>query len=258
METADWVNVEARPHAVALQGVPCSGDRLERVIEPIAGSSDRRRDTTDPHFRVIACVDVKTNALTNGHYVTSDVLRGLAMRRMERCIRPADRVCMLGASRVAVRFGQGSHRIAPGELGTRLARALGDHLTVGTTTFDLRVTIGVGAGTVAVEPSDLIGAAIASTRSPQSRVTLALARPEAMASSTVTVTQVPEPHELLRVSQGAGYPEVVAPLPAHARHGRIGVGDHAPVAPSHLVPTRRDGRSRHRQPRSTRRKIPDA
>jgi len=193
---------------VALHGVPCSDDRFERsVVESRAGSADRRREPADPQFRVIACVDVKTNALTNGHYVTSDVLRGLAVRRMERCIRPADRVCMLGASRLAVCFGQGSHRIAPGELGTRLARAMGDHLTVGTTTFDLRVTIGVGAGAVAVEPGDLLSAAIASTRSPQSRVTIALTRPDAMSASTVTVTQVPEPHELLRVSHAGGFPE---------------------------------------------------
>ena len=35
------------------------------------------------------------------------------VRRMERCIRPADRVCMLGASRFAVCFGNGAHLIAP-------------------------------------------------------------------------------------------------------------------------------------------------
>jgi DNA-binding NarL/FixJ family response regulator len=82
---------------------------------------------------------------------------------------------------------------------------MGDHLTVGTTTLDLRVTIGVSAGTVDVEPSDLIGAAIASTRTPQSRVTLAWARPEATATSTVTVIQVPEPQEFLRVTHNVGF-----------------------------------------------------
>jgi DNA-binding NarL/FixJ family response regulator len=181
----------------------------------MATNLDRRRETADPSFRVIACIDVKSNALTNGQYVTSEVLRGLAVRRMEGCIRPADRVCMLGASRLAVCFGHGSHKIAPSELGTRLARAMGDHLTVGTTTLDLRVTVGVGAGTTAVEPSDLIGAAIASTRSPQGRSNPARSRTDA-ATSTVTVIQVPEPHEFLRVSQN-GTSGGQAPRPIRTR-----------------------------------------
>ncbi len=79
---------------------------------------------------------------------------------------------------------------------------MGDHLTVGTTTLDLRVTIGVSAGTTAVEPGDLIDAAIASTRSPQGRVSIARTRHETTPASTVTVIQVPERHELLRVAQG--------------------------------------------------------
>ena len=181
---------------------------------PRAGSTERRQEAVDPNFHVIACVDVITKALSNGHYVTSEVLRGLAVRRMERCIRPSDRVCMLGASRLAVCFGQGSHRIAPSELGARLARAMGDHLTVGSTTLDLRVTVGVGAGTSAVEPRDLIGAAIASTQSPQSRMTMTWTRPEA--TSTVTVTQVPDPHELLRVSH-EGAPARSSHRPLRAR-----------------------------------------
>jgi DNA-binding NarL/FixJ family response regulator len=205
-EAAIWARPEPRPQPWTLQGVHSSEDRLERTaVETRVESLDRRHDTADPNVRVIACVDVKSNALSNGHYVTSEVLRSLAVRRMEGCIRPADRVCMLGASRLAVCFGHGSHRIAPSELGSRLARAMGDHLTVGTATLDLRVTIGVSAGTVDVEPSDLIGAAIASTRSPQSRVTLARARPEAAASSTVTVIQVPEPQEFLRVTHNVGF-----------------------------------------------------
>lgn len=208
---ASWGSAEPRPRALTLQGVPCADDRGDgRATAPKTPSLDRRHEAAEPSFHVIACVDVKSSALTNGHYVTSEVLRGLAVRRMERCIRPSDRVCMLGASRLAVCFGHGSHRIAPSELGTRLARAMGDHLTVGSTTLDLRVTVGVGAGTIAVEPSDLIGAAIASTRSPQNRVNIT--RPHSESTmSTVTVTQVPEPHELLRVTHGEGQPESTPP-----------------------------------------------
>ena len=144
-------------------------------------------------------MDIQSSATSSGGELTPDVLWGLAVRRMERCIRPADRVCMLGGSRFAVCFGNGAHRVAPNELGTRLARAMGNHLVVGTTALDLRVRVGVGAGTLAVEARHLTGAAIASTRSAR-RVTTHRQRRELNGSSVVSVTHVPDPHELLTVS----------------------------------------------------------
>src|ERR1019366_6126702 len=194
--------------SLILQGPSKSGEASGRDDIDNADSLNRREEFVDPSFHVIACVDVKSNAQAYGKYETSDILRGLAMRRMERCIRRADRVCLLGSSRLAVCFGHGSHRIEPSELGARLARAMGDHLTMGTTTLDLRVTVGVSAGTVAVQPRDLAGAAIASTRSSRSRVTIGRSRHAATSGSSVMVINVPDPDELLHVSHSEDTPGI--------------------------------------------------
>ena len=111
---------------------------------------------------------------------------------------------MLGGSRFAVCFGNGAHRVAPNELGSRLARAMGSHLSVGTAAFDWRVRVGVGAGTLAVEPRHLTGAAIASTRSPLRTPGHRHGR-----DSVVAVTHVPDPHELLSVSEPGRRPAVI-------------------------------------------------
>ena len=71
---------------------------------------------------------------------------------------------MLAGPRVAVVLGNGSNRVVPSALGKRLARALGDHLAVGATGLDLRVAIGVGAGTGDVEPATVAAAAMAPLR----------------------------------------------------------------------------------------------
>ncbi len=189
------------PSTLVLRSVPSSTDRFARdSVDPAFGGLDRRSWPKDASHHVIACVDVQSNATTAGDDVTPDVLWGLAVRRMERCIRPADRVCMLGGSRFAVCFGNGAHRVAPDELGTRLARAMGDHLVVGSTALDLRVRVGVGAGTLAVEASHLTGAAIASTKSAR-RATSSRSLPGVSASSGVAVTHVPDPQDLLTISE---------------------------------------------------------
>jgi DNA-binding NarL/FixJ family response regulator len=198
-----------RTPPLVLRSVRPSTDRsAPDRVEPSAGGLDRRSWSADPSHHVIACVDVQSNVTTVGDDVTPDVLRGLAMRRMERCIRPADRLCMLGGSRFAVCFGNGAHRVAPNELGTRLARAMGDHLVVGTAALDLRVRVGVGAGTLAVAARQLTGVAIASTRSAR-RVPTQRTRRDGAVSGSVAVTHVPDPHETLSVSG----PDVLARPP---------------------------------------------
>ena len=126
--------------------------------------AERRTWAPGSGHNIIACVDVQPATRGGVQPERSDLLWRLALRRMERCIRPDDQVCMLGGPRVAVVLGNGSDRVAPGALGKRLARALGDHLAVGATGLDLRVAIGVGAGTTDVEPTALAAAAMASLR----------------------------------------------------------------------------------------------
>ncbi|MGH9018167.1 MAG: hypothetical protein ACRDY1_10515, partial [Acidimicrobiales bacterium] len=181
--------------------MPSTNERFDRdEFDDGFVGFDRRNWTSEPDHHVVACVDVRPQAMDD-HTLAPEVLWGLALRRMERCVRPADRVCMLGATRFAVCFGHGAHLVAPNELGSRLARAVGNHLVVGSTALDLRVRVGVGAGTIAVQARDLAGAAIASTRSTRIRVSTRRVRRDPTASSVVAVTNVPDPDSLLRVTR---------------------------------------------------------
>jgi DNA-binding NarL/FixJ family response regulator len=133
-------------------------------VQTAVGVAERRTWVAGSGSNVIACVDVQSTLASEGPPERNDLLWRLALRRMERCIRPGDQVCMLAGPRVAVVLGNGSNRVAPSALGRRLARALGDHLAVGATGLDLRVAIGVGAGTGDVDPATLAAAAIAPLR----------------------------------------------------------------------------------------------
>ncbi len=134
--------------------------------------AERRTQTPGSGGTVVACLDVQQTTHSGNELALNELLWRLALRRMERCIRPDDQVCMLGGPRVAVVLGNGSNRLAPSALGKRLARAIGDHLAVGATGLDLDVAIGIGAGTAAVEPSALAAAAMASLRFTRGRTAL--------------------------------------------------------------------------------------
>lgn len=127
-------------------------------------NAERRSWVPNPGCRIIACVDVEAVA---GHdpAPAPDVIWDLAVRRMEGCVRPGDWICMLGGSRIAVCFGNGAHRIPASALGRRLARAMGDHLAVGSTSTQVEVAVGIGVAPEDLEPSAVTGAAIASIRS---------------------------------------------------------------------------------------------
>lgn len=166
---------------------------------PMASELERRDWAPDAGCRIIACVDVQP--VDAGRSVRNDILSELAVRRMERCIRPDDVMCMLGGNRFAVSFGNGGHRVAPGVLGSRLARALGDHLSVGPNGLDVRVSVGVAAGPTEVAPSELAVAAMAAVRSSQER--LIAAPPSSRTHAMVTVTHVPASFVATPVMNGA-------------------------------------------------------
>lgn len=181
-----------------LRSVPGTVGSVARDADKVVAVLDRRTWAADPTHNVVACVDVQPSAPGSAGAVTANVLSDLALRRVQRCIRPADRVCMIGGHRFVVCFGNGAHRISPGDLGARLARAMGNHLVVGKTALSLTVRVGVGSGTLAVDPKDLAGAAIASTHSSRRRAITRRAR--RTTPSVVAVTHVPNPDEILRVS----------------------------------------------------------
>ncbi len=150
--------------------------------------AERRTQTPGSGGTVVACLDVQQTH-SGSQLALNELLWRLALRRMERCIRPDDQVCMLGGPRVAVVLGNGSNRLAPSALGKRLARAIGDHLAVGATGLDLDVAIGIGAGTAAVEPSALAAAAMASLRFTRGRAT---SNGNGEGSPLLMVTYVPD------------------------------------------------------------------
>ncbi|HLX89512.1 MAG TPA: LuxR C-terminal-related transcriptional regulator [Acidimicrobiales bacterium] len=170
------------------------GDRRDEEMMsrrlPLASSGvERRTWVADAGCRIIACVDVEAVGAPSDRSVRSDVLWELAVRRMERCIRPNDVMCMLGGNRFAVSFGNGGNRVPPSVLGSRLARALGDHLSVGPESLDVRVSVGIAAGPSEVTPAELASSALLAVRSSQER--LATAPPSSKTHAMVTVTHVP-------------------------------------------------------------------
>ncbi len=152
------------PRAV-VRSLPARSKDAAAAVVTSSAAPERRAWTADDGCRIIALVDVVPVARGNMKPLAPNVLWGLAVRRMQRCVRPGDRMCMLGGARLAVCFGNGAHRIAPSTLGRRLARAMGERLSVGGASLDLDVAVGIGAGSSGAETAELTSAAIASVKS---------------------------------------------------------------------------------------------
>ncbi len=126
---------------------------------------ERRTWMADPGCRIVACVDIQPMGDRLVKSFRSTVLREIAVGRLERCIRTSDWICMLGGTRVAVLFGNGGHRLPPSVLGSRLGRAIGEHMVAGSEKLDLNVSICISAGAKDVQASDLARVAVATVRS---------------------------------------------------------------------------------------------
>ena len=208
------------------QGLPSALDAVlrgevpARWHHPSPTSSSGRRRALAAGSQVVACLDVRPASEIAFRGEQPELLWRLAVRRMERCIRPEDQLCMLGGARFAVCLGSVTNGINPGALGRRLARAVGDHLTVGPTGLDLHVAIGIGAGTSAVEPAELTAAALTSLQVARRRVT----RPAHTASAQLAVAHVPERRMLHTPEAPAAPAEVDAASAAQCqrRKGRTG------------------------------------
>jgi len=194
------------------------GDMPARWQSPVVATSSGRRRVTAAGNRVVACLDVRPASEVAFRSDRPELLWRLAVRRMERCIRPDDQMCMLGGARFAVCLGSTSNGINPSALGRRLARAVGDHLTVGPTGLDLHVAIGIGAGNNGVELSTLTDAALSSLRVARRHIT----RAASPATAQLAVSHVPE-HPVVRsaypATSGNG---VVAPGARERRKTRSG------------------------------------
>ncbi|MGD0255778.1 MAG: LuxR C-terminal-related transcriptional regulator [Acidimicrobiales bacterium] len=148
-----------------VRSLPARSKDAAAAVVASSAAPERRTWTADDGCRIIALVDVVPIARGNIKPLAPNVLWALAVRRMQRCVRPGDRMCMLGGARLAVYFGNGAHRIAPSTLGRRLVRAMGERLSVGGASLDLEVAVGIGAGSSGAEAAELMSAAIASVKS---------------------------------------------------------------------------------------------
>lgn len=233
----------AAVRAVMQQGVEVTAPPAEAVPVQLP----ERRTWVDPAAcRIIACVDVEPVGRDQSGEISSSVLWGLAVRRMERCIRPGDWICMLGASRIAVCFGNGAHRIPPSALGGRLVRAMGDHLAVGSSSADLDVAVGIGIGQQDLDGSEVVKAAMASIRSARHHRSSSVPR----GRRVVAVARVPEsfPSHAPGTAKTAGVHSSPAHRPRLVRRTFFPIGDGAgqhangTLAPAGLADTRRPRR----------------
>ncbi|HMK63712.1 MAG TPA: LuxR C-terminal-related transcriptional regulator [Acidimicrobiales bacterium] len=151
---------------------------------------ERRRWVPDPGCRIVACVDVRATEPDIGLTERSQALSALTARRVERCVRPTDWTCHLGPSRLAIAFGNGGHRVPPSVLGSRIARAVGDHVAVGQRQLPVAVAIGISAGPASIE-SRLTGAALATIESARRHSAVLPARMRSQAIVSVSNVAAP-------------------------------------------------------------------
>ncbi|HXW36201.1 MAG TPA: LuxR C-terminal-related transcriptional regulator [Acidimicrobiales bacterium] len=126
-----------------------------------------RRPATSPGSKqVVACLDIRAMARRPLTEPDVSLVQAVALRRLQRAIRPGDHVCLSGGSRLAVCFGPVAEGVDASRLGERLAGALGDRLTLGEESVDLYVSVGVATGPTEAEQSDLIAVALRQLRRP--------------------------------------------------------------------------------------------
>jgi DNA-binding CsgD family transcriptional regulator len=106
----------------------------------------------------IACVQVRaTPAIANGG---PELLEHL-LARLAGVVRRDDRVCPASCSRLMVELRSDATRVAPFELGQRLAQAVGQHLVVDGQPAELTVAVGLATPYAEVDGVDLTRIAIA-------------------------------------------------------------------------------------------------
>jgi DNA-binding NarL/FixJ family response regulator len=120
----------------------------------------RRAPLHPSSLQVVACLELVT--VSDGRLSEHDraCVHAVAVRRIQRSIRPGDRIRLSDGLRLAVCFGPVADGTEPARLGARLARAVGDRLTVGNRTIDLDVSVGVAVGDGGCTSAELIESAL--------------------------------------------------------------------------------------------------
>lgn len=108
---------------------------------------------------MVACVEVQPTSSDGSYQLDREIVSRIALKRVERCLRPDDLVCAIGPGRVLVCFGHGANRAVGGAIGARIASAVGRPLSVDEHRQDVDVAVGIGTGGVA-GVSEIVGAAM--------------------------------------------------------------------------------------------------
>ncbi len=183
----------------------------------------------------VACIDVRIagdgRREHNGTLHLTVLTRALAL--LQGVIRPDDRICPIGRSRVAITFGPVGSKVQPQALGTRLAHAVGGELPIDGAGPGLAVSVGMATPGDEADPSALVRRALSAARSGSAGLADGSAQGHGALTSVVTVDRppsapspVPTIHRRSVYRDGStSHPGVetlqVAPLhPPHARKAK--------------------------------------
>ena len=129
-------------------------------------------ETERAAVRTVACLDVRLNARPSDgrRDDTTPSLPESALHRIQGAVRPDDRVCPIGTSKVAVEFGPVANGVPPQVLGYRLAQAIGRDLPPDASPADLAVSVGMAAPSDDRDASNLTRRALAASEAGRSQL----------------------------------------------------------------------------------------
>jgi DNA-binding NarL/FixJ family response regulator len=155
--------------------------------------------------RIVACLEVAT--ISDGPLSELDrsMAEAVALRRVQRAVRPSDRVSLVGGMRLAVSFGTVSQGTDATRLAERVADAVGDHLTIGEQSIGLEVGIGVAVGPLSTELPDLTDEALRKVAARSAAASATGPHPDRDTADTEALTARPALRgPVLAVSNGHG------------------------------------------------------
>jgi DNA-binding CsgD family transcriptional regulator len=137
----------------------------------------RRPPRHASEHQLVACLDVAARSDHPLSEADAHIVQAVALRRVQRAIRSADRVCLSDGMRIAVCFGPLAEGTDPAALAERVADAVGHRLMLAEHAVDLDVAVGLALGSPGAASSPLIDAAQRSIRPRRPRPTGGAAAP---------------------------------------------------------------------------------
>ncbi len=152
-----------------------------------SGAGDGRATGT------VACIDVRIageDRHDRNETLDQTVLtRSLAM--VQGVVRPDDRICPIGRSRVAIEFGPVASKVQPQTLGSRLARAVGKEPPVDGAGPRLAVSVGMAAAGHEPDATALVRRALSAARTGSAGLSFGSGCGPGAPTSVITVDRPP-------------------------------------------------------------------